>query len=383
MNDYLFDTLATYQLQTQEDVAQYHAQNLFGHSKIVNFEHYGPRALCPDFEISKSEAMIFGSLVDTLLTRPKSFANEFYVPIKLKKLTPSETKIVEYITENATNNPVISEFLYSTQPSLDPELISIMNDADFYSSRKDEKRLEALFKLQPLMQELQNNKHRQFISQEQCVAATNCVNAIKDSEITKSIFQNTDRLLTQVAIYTPHFHIKALFDILYFDYDTKTIHPIDLKTISYPEREFISKAFYRFGYYRQAELYTKVLETYLYENSISDWKIADFKFLTICKDTLSPTLYSFPIIYDSNNNLIISNTKTVVPYHKLVSDMLWHIQNQQFQYSRQTYLELFKNKSNNENTLVTIPILNLQTQDNNTTDDSDNVATEDIISLLF
>lgn len=349
----IFDYLQQRQLKTEEAVKRYHASKCIGHSKIVNFETYGPTALRDDFTLNVTDAMEFGSLVDTLLTRNSEFTNIYYIPSTDIKTTPSEIPFIEYFITNKINP-------YSLT---DDELLEVMNCCKIYTifTKNVDARIEKAKKLFPLISERLKNINKKIITKEQFQEALNCIETLKTSDITKHIFSDPKKVLFQVELESSSQQLHCLFDIIYIDFEHKTIHPIDLKCTSYPERDFINNSFYKFKYYRQAELYTQLLKAHLDYNITEDWSIAPFKFLVICKNTLSPMIYEFPVVYE-DNQLVISENKKVKQLNDVVDDMRWHLLNKQFMYDKDTYIELFK-KRKKHYTFITKRILDVSKED--------------------
>lgn len=349
---YILDSLRSQRITNRAQLDEYYASNCLGHTKIVNFETYGPTSLRKDFTLPCTDAMIFGSIVDTLLTRSDNFLEEYYIPSQNIKPTASETPFINYLVDNEINP-------YSLT---DDVLSSILDTCKTYTiyTKSIDKRLEKARKLFPLVKEILDNKHKKVITQEQFSDALNCINALKTSDITRPIFENPSQVVYQVQMIGNGGYTHALFDLIYVDIENKIIHPIDLKCTSYPEREFISHSFYKFKYYRQAELYMSILKDNLYSYLYDDgWKIAPFKFMVVCKNTLSPMLYEFPIVYE-DGRLKISDKTTVEGLDQVLSDINWHLQNKQFMYDKETYIQLFKQSSKKEKKLIVKPIFDSQ-----------------------
>lgn len=339
---------------TSAGVKAYHQDRAIGHSTLVNFETNGPTVLKPDYKVPITEAMQFGSLVDTLLTRPYDFQKEYYVANTEDSLSPSEERLVDYfVTENRFPDYLTKE-----------ELISVMDTCRFYATmtKNVEGRIQKALDLRPVIEERINSKNKIIITKQQLNDASNCIQSLKTSDITKKIFKNKDCLFYQTMFFTSleDISIKCMFDFLYIDYKAKEIHPFDLKCVSYPERDFIKNSFYKFKYYREAEMYMfilkRVLAPYTYD---TPWKIMPFKFVVINKVTLSPIIYEFPIVY-KNDQLQISKNGFVDKFSTVLRKMQWHIQNQQFVYDKETYLKIFKQSKDTTSDFITTPIFEKQ-----------------------
>lgn len=354
----IFDFLYSRQLRDEASVQRYHSSNAIGHTKIVNFETYGPTALRKDFILRPTDAMEFGSIVDTLLTRGSEFTNVYYIPSLKIKTTPSESVFVDYIVSHQYNPYTLT----------DEELLEILNQCKTYVmyTKNTDARIAKAKQLFPLIVERLQNASKKVITSEQFKEATDCINAIKTSDITKCLFEDPNKLLFQVELIDRNLDIHCLFDMIYVDFENKTIHPIDLKCVSYSERDFLSNSFYKFKYYRQAELYMHILQQNLDHCDVEEWKIAPFKFLVVCRNTLSPMLYEFPVKYN-NNKLVISENREVDSMFKIISDIQWHMNNQQYMYDKDTYMQLFKQKESKSNQLIVKPIIEVPDEERNIT----------------
>ena len=352
----IFEFLYSRQLRKEEQVEAYHAASAIGHTKLVNFEIYGPSALRKDFRINTTDAMEFGSIVDTLLTRSSDFTNIYYIPSSKIKLTPSQSTFVDYIVEHK----------YNPYSFTDEELLAVLDHCKTYTTmtKNIAARIEKARVLFPLITERLQNADKKIITAEQFNTAMNCIEAIKTSDITKDLFVDEDKLLFQVELYLRELDVHCLFDMIYMDFKNKIIHPIDLKCTSYPERDFLSNSFYKFKYYRQAELYIYILKQFLDFYDSEEWKIAPFKFLVVCKDTLSPMLYEFPVKYNGEK-LVISETREVDSMFKLLEDIRWHMYNQQYMYDKETYIQLFKQKKSKDKQFVVKPIITVPENERN------------------
>lgn len=355
----LINLLRDCALHTNDEIQMYHRDTRFGHSVVVGFEQNGPTVLDPKYTVHTTAAMEFGSLVDTLLTQNENFTKIYYVPQDVRDLTPTEKKFVNACLENNINIAHLN----------DDSLLAILDECGFYVSiKKTTERINKARQLQSYISERLLNANKKCLSVEQFNDAVNCVEALHTSEITKDIFADPKLICYQVALYG--ISNKALFDIIYIDAKNHILYPIDLKTVSYPERDFIKNSFYKYEYYRQAEMYydllTQIVKNY---SSKENWTVADFQFLVINKDTLSPLLYRFPVRY-ANKQLQISKNGFVKPYYDVIQEMVWHVRNKQYMYDKNTYIQLAQRAQNEDNDFVSIDILP-PLEENNDTDEND------------
>lgn len=356
----LIDEFRHYELKTNEQVQKYHNQkNSFGHTAIVNFEKEGPMTLKKDYSIAKTDSLVFGSIVDTLVTRPLSVHDEFIVD-QSESLTPSDKKLIDYVISKIENTNKLEEWL-----SDDDKIIKYLDTCGYYVSKKKSDRLQKAKELKKSFETYILGKDKQIISKDMYSSALRTAQSVCNSPISKWIFDNPDNVLFQVACLTEFddfgIIIKSLFDILYFDKENKVVYPIDLKTTSSPVTSFVSQSFYKYRYFRQAELYMYILEKALKRFDANDWKINNFMFLVVNKDSLSPMLYEFPIVI-KDNKLKISKNAFVPRFDAVIKDMWWHILTGQYEYPKEIYVKI-KNQQH--------PVISILDEEDDTTNYED------------
>lgn len=340
-----------------ERLNEYYLSKRIGHSKLVNFETFGPSTLKEDYNVEKTPAMIFGSLVDTLLTNPYSFESTYYVPKSDVKLSNSEKVFYEYLQKYD---------IRSVSHLPDEDLLVILDRTSFYTSLLAKTRIKKIRDKEEVYNELLKNEGKIIINHEDLEKAKKCVEVLRTSDITKNIFDYD--LLFQVEVNRvfkdsgslDRFGCHGLFDIIAIDTKTKTIYPFDLKTTVAPESDFL-RSFYKFKYYRQAEMYIDMLQYNLNTcDDYQDWKIEPFKFIVISPNSYAPLIYEFPIVYE-NKKLKISENTFVPPYTAIFDEMIWHLYTGQYDYTKDVYMQIYKYANQETKHFITIPILNNST----------------------
>lgn len=340
-----------------ERLNKYYLSKRIGHSKLVNFETFGPSTLKEDYNVEKTPAMIFGSLVDTLLTNPYSFESNYYVPKSDVKLSNSEKVFYEYLQKYD---------IRSVSHLPDEDLLVILDRTLFYTSLLAKTRIKKIRDKEEVYNELLKNEGKIIINHEDLEKAKKCVEVLRTSDITKNIFDYD--LLFQVEVNRvfkdsgslDRFGCHGLFDIIAIDTKTKTIYPFDLKTTVAPESDFL-RSFYKFKYYRQAEMYIDMLQYNLNTcDDYQDWKIEPFKFIVISPNSYAPLIYEFPIVYE-NKKLKISENTFVPIYTAVFDEMVWHLYTGQYDYTKDVYMQIYKYANQETKHFITIPILNNST----------------------
>ena len=307
----------------------YWDNNLINHSKVVDFESNGPRVLIePPFRDNKG--INFGSVLDTLITDTVNF-NNLYTIVE-ENIIPNE-KIQSFLKS-------IPGFGFIELRAVDKDfLVSEANRLELFPNcKKSETILNKIYLYSEYYDIIQKNRRKKIITRQMYESAVECVEALRSSKMTSWIFDNKFDILYQVPIFSDLYNgTKCKIDILCVDSVNKKIYPFDLKFSSFPENQFIQQAFYKFKYYREAELYENILKDFIDKSAFSDYEVEDFRFIVINDKTLTPIVYKFPIIYDEYDNLKIGNVKTVKPIKDVIDEMRWHIDMNEFDYERALY----------------------------------------------
>ena len=322
-------------------------KEFINHTRLVDFEINGPRALVDETK-KDSPAINFGKLVDCILLTPEEFPNSYTVINEEDKLTPSLKAFADVLKEKERRN------LSSVFESV---ILEVAKEANVYQSFSDKTIIEKISKYK-------NGILRYIASRGETITiddynkALSVVNAIKTSKITSKIFNNSDfKIFYQVPIFCYELHTKVLFDMIVIDTKNNVIIPIDLKTIQNKEINFVENSFYRFKYYRQAEMYIETLKNMLPEicNDYEKYKVDHFKFLVASAEDSMPLIYEFPVLYDDNDKLIISkNGATVENFKTVIENILWHYDHCEYSYDKDLINKFYSNENTNNITNISI-----------------------------
>lgn len=336
-------------LLLRDKCEDYWAYNLINHSKVVDFENNGPCILTNPTK-KENKGITFGSLLDTLVTDTKNF-NKLYAVVD-DNIIPSE-KVQLFF------KAILQQTRHSLQEIPEEYLLQLVNDLDvFPNCKKKETILNKINSYSEYYDICRTNTNRELVSRSTYESAVNCVDALVKSKMTSWIFDKKFEILYQIPIFSDLYGgTKCKLDMLCVDDTNKKIYPFDLKFSSFPENQFVQQAFYKFKYYREAELYENILKDLLSYNGFSDYEIEDFRFIVINDKTMTPIVYRFPIVYDEYNNLKIGNVKTVRPIKDVIEDIRWHIKLQEFDYDRSLYEKMML--CQNESSKVMYPEISI------------------------
>ncbi len=132
--------------------------------------------------------------------------------------------------------------------------------------------------------------------------ALNMVKALRESPATSGYFAEDDEFSPVRRYYQLKFKAivdgigyRCMPDLICVDYEDKIVYPIDLKTSGKPEYNF-EKSFEQFNYMIQSRLYWRIIRANMLNDPyFKEFKLADYKFIVVNKNTLTPLVWEFPL----------------------------------------------------------------------------------------
>lgn len=268
---------------TEEEYRKYPCLH---YSLLSDFTREGYKVLIDKEDVKESKSLLFGTVVDTLLTQNKEFDKLFY--ISSEKLDDKAFNVCGTLYEKtkAEDWKDIPENLY-------PEVYKYLP-----ASYKDEtKHTKIVNILKSKYKEYVNSKDKILVPYSTYEEALRCVQALTIKLMDKYWKNKEDYIKFNFqykfkAILNNNIEYKAMFDCIIVDYKHKIIHPIDIKTSSFPEYEF-GKSFIKWNYQYQARLYVRILKKVLENTEYSDFEIKPMTFLVVNKKSLNPMFFLF------------------------------------------------------------------------------------------
>lgn len=322
--------------------AEYRADDAISYSSLSSFAREGAEVIPHLKEKKDAEALRFGSLVDTLMTEPEELDVKFLISDTPR---PSDTvaKIVTNIWENSdkTTNDI-------TNIKSDTILL-YANDAAYYTNWKDETRVNKLVSEGMSFFELLGlAEGKTLMSQDDYQRALSCVEQLKTNSFTSTYFYDNPFTLGKIEghfqlkfklnfkIDEKPYSIRCMFDRIIVDHDAKTIQPIDLKTTGKSE-EIFPQSFVTWNYYLQATMYSFILKTLCSRDPyFKDFTILPFLFIVINRFRQKPLVWKFEEKPNSAYYLMIEGKK-VDGWFTLLTNFVWHVENNEFMYSKASY----------------------------------------------
>ena len=286
-----------YDISWKVSEEEYRADNALSYSILSRYEKEGFNNLDKLFDKIDSSSLVFGSVVDTLITgTSEDFNDNFFVA----ELTapPSDTLVT--IVDRLFTTFSKKYKLLTDIP--DNVLLESISDIQWNNLWKPETRAKKIKEECAGYYNLLNLAgDRKIISSALLGDATNTVDKLKSSSATKfyfepnNVFDNNIERYYQLKFKATFDNVdyRCMVDELVVIHDKKLIVPVDLKTSSKCEWDFY-KSFINWNYAIQARLYWRIIRDNLDKDPyFKDFTLVDYKFIVANKRTLTPLVWNF------------------------------------------------------------------------------------------
>lgn len=302
---------------------EYRADHAYSYSTIAKFNREGFDKLNTLFDKVESPSLVFGSMVDTLLTDGIDSFNEKFITADFPVISDTLALIAKKLFAD------YSEKYKSIREIPDQILSNIGAECEYYTNSKyDSYRVKMIKEnCETYYQLLYLTIGKKLVSQLEYQAAINCVQIIKDSPATSFYFApNLPFDKTIERFYQLKFkgvyegiELRCMSDLIVVDHKAKTVQPIDLKT-SYNKEWNFYHSFVTWGYWIQAQLYWEIIYQNMMKDDVyKDYTLLDYKFIVVSKDSLKPLCWTYrdtkaivDIQYGKNQNIKCRNWRNIV-----------------------------------------------------------------------
>lgn len=292
----------------------------------------------PDTDDEETKYFRIGSALDTLLTAPSTFKDEFDV-INVDRPSGLLGKFIDNLPIGVTLDSPEERFYEAYDKSgYKAKLSTVLK---WFEERK-----EAWEYYQAINQ---LDRDKSIISKDELELVENMKYLVLCNPFIYDYFMNVGNkdieLIHQLPVYftCQEIECKALLDGIKIDHKAKTIQPFDLKTIGKGVWNF-SMSFYQYGYYRQAAFYTYALELWVKEHNLQDYNLLPFQFVVVesKKSSRQPA-----IVYQCSPSDLRAgkeggclkqwNDKCLKGYIELLEDWKWHLEKDYWLMPRDLY----------------------------------------------
>lgn len=291
---------------------EYRNDGAYHYSTLSTYERGGVHSIPTLKDRKESPSLLFGSLVDTLITGPEDFDKLYFVAD-----FPDITDVFINVIKGLHN-------IYSDRPSLndieDNIILSVLDEVGYGKSWKAATRVS---KLREAGTEYYRLLHiadnKQIVSSATYSDAVLAVNALREAPATKFLFaednnpsiercyqlkfsgrvnyinSNTYTVLSHNSWesyndnYLPY---SCMADLILVLHDKKKVIPVDLKTSSHYEDEFY-QSFVDWNYHIQARLYWHLIRAAMDDSQYKDYTLDDYHFVVVNKKSLTPLVWKF------------------------------------------------------------------------------------------
>lgn len=275
---------------------QYRADSALSYSTLSRFNREGFDNIAHLFDKTESPSLLFGSVVDTLLTgTEKEFEDRFFVA-DFPELPDKQREIVESIFHAAKPGE-------SWDKITDIVILEYLLANNYQPNWKQETRIKVIREAGREYYDLLTlAEGKTVISQKLYQDALDCVETLRKSESTKWYFEADNPFNKNIErLYQLKFkgsyegiNLRCMADLIIVDHEKKIVYPCDLKTSFKPEWRFY-KSFMEWGYWIQAQLYWYLIRQTMDEDEyFKDFKLADYRFIVISNRTRKPLVWEFP-----------------------------------------------------------------------------------------
>lgn len=275
---------------------QYRADSALSYSTLSRFNREGFDNLAHLFDKTESPSLLFGSVVDCLLTgTEEEFKDRFFVA-DFPELPDKQKEIVEGIFHAAKPGE-------SWDKIMDAVILEYLLANNYQPNWRIETRIKVIREAGREYYDLLTlAEGKTVISQKLYQDALDCVETLRKSESTKWYFEADNPFNKNIErLYQLKFkgsyegiNLRCMADLIIVDHEKKIVYPCDLKTSFKPEWRFY-KSFMEWGYWIQAQLYWYLIRQVMdVDEYFKDFKLADYRFIVISNRTRKPLVWEFP-----------------------------------------------------------------------------------------
>ena len=273
-----------YDISWQVSEKDYRKGEGISYSTISRFNREGFDGLHKLFEPIEGAHLVFGSMVDTILTGTKQEFEDNYVIAEFPKVADSQLGVIKYLF----NNHAEQCSTLTTIP--DSKIIEATEILKFQTNWKPETRAKVIKENGAEYYNLLHiSRGKQLVGTQEYEDANICVDALKTSYFTKFYFEKNNPFDTSIErFFQLKFRgtyegvpLRCMADEIVVNHKTKTVTPVDLKT-SYKKEWLFYESFMQWGYWIQAQLYWYIIRQNMDKHPLyKDYVLEDYKFIVV------------------------------------------------------------------------------------------------------
>lgn len=312
-----------YDISWQVSEEEYRADKAYSYSTISKFNREGFDNIGKLFDRVESPSLLFGSMVDSLLTGGQEEFDERFEVAELPDISDTLSEISRTLFNQ------YGELYRSLELIPDSIIAQVGEEAKYYAGSK-----YASFRVKKIKESctdyynlLSISSGKTLVSNKEYQDALYCVEALRTNNYTKwyfapnSIFEPNIERFYQLKFKGSwqSISLRIMADLIIVDHDKKVIIPCDLKTSSKKEWSF-HKSFVDWGYWIQAQLYWYIIRQNLDKDDLyKDYELLDYRFIVANRYNKKPLVWEYPdtksiqdCFYGKNNQIVCRNWRNIV-----------------------------------------------------------------------
>ena len=286
-----------YDISWKVSEEEYRKSSALSYSTIARFHREGFDGLDKIFDKIESPSLIFGSMVDALITGGQDEFDNTFIVAEFPNIPDSQVNVIKYLFNNYSEN-------YNSLLKIPDDLIIVATEVlEFQKNWKPETRAKVI---KENGVEYYNLLHisigKTLVNTKDYQDAQACVKALKEDEFTSKFFVEDNPFdKTIEKFYQLKFQgiykdveLRCMADLIMVDHENKVVTPIDLKTSFKKEWNFPS-SFIQWGYWIQAQLYWYIIRQNMDNDPLyKDYKLANYQFIVISNNSRIPLIWEYP-----------------------------------------------------------------------------------------
>lgn len=269
------------------------------YSTLATYERGGFNAIATLNERKESPSLLFGSLVDLMITGTRDEFEKQYVIADFPELQPAFLKYAKALYDKF-------HIQYSSLTKVpDADILEVANEIEFYKTWRPENRIKAAKEqCEEYYRLLIVAEGKTVIDQQTYDEAAAAARALRTNQATAWYFAKDNPFDGIERVYQPKFKAdfdgitySAMMDLVITDHNAKKIYPCDLKTSSHMEYEFY-KSFLDWSYSIQAAQYAAILKANIEKDDyFKDFEIMPYRFIVVNRKSLNPLVWEWPYTF--------------------------------------------------------------------------------------
>lgn len=304
----MYKSFASIALPITEE--EYRNDGNLHYSTLASFDRGGFDSIPTLGEKKESPSLLFGSIVDLMITGSREEFDKQYIIAEFATLKPAHLTMVKALFEKYhVQYPKLSKIP-------DANLLEVADSVEFGKTWKDITRINSIrTECEEYYNLMTLAEGKTIIDQQTYDEAAAAARALRSSPATAWYFAKDNPFDGIERVYQPKFKAdfdgitySAMMDLVITDHNAKKIYPCDLKTSSHMEYEFY-KSFLDWSYDVQSRQYAAILKANIQKDDyFKDFEIMPYRFIVVNRKSLNPLVWEWPYTF-TDGTVEIPNSK--------------------------------------------------------------------------